>query len=649
MFLPRAGEISSPAVSFATMIWKEIFFYLIFFSFFSLIKGKTNADLLNKKFVGDFALLKAVLEGDIKGLRNALLHHANVDVILTQEIGERYLKIGKVGIDFPIAPALHLAFFGGTYEHRRVAHQLIVSGADMNYFHFERNGSNVIPIFPPPIYFGLGAFRPPTPAQAGILDAIFQSYSTRLNYTSLTTWVRITGYPPPLHTCVLYNNADGIYMLSSIPTYDMNERDSQSLTALHIAAWLGNIVHISLLIQRGANPFAQDSHNRTFLHYCAIRGMASVINQILKKPSALSDSIKAQLVSMRDYANKTAFDIATMSPAQIPVIQALKSLGAPQFTTTDILSTPLQILQNDTKIPKKSKSTWRTVDTITNSDLWKIYHLAQRPTKIIGNITSTIKLWALVSNKQALIQHYGDLFMDITCSNPIPPSNLHECPYLSEFNQLTLRDFLSHDCLILVDAVEPFDSNECQSFSAVASLNYDNFLEDLSSSEKLSSLFQHCSRSEPPLTQLRLTKGNVDGISLRSQSAMWNTLLSGSPRTWYLLSPGTALDLVFSLESNNGTSNSDNLDPNDPLKPDLSPREWKSEILPFLMKRRLVSSTVQSPGDLVYIPHGWSYVVVESGEETIDLTVSFCTTNAQTIFEQIPIGQRLYGTNLYPE
>jgi hypothetical protein len=49
--------------------------------------------------------------GKIEFVQEALAHTntGNVNAILTAEIGEHFLKIGKAGVDFPVAPALHVA------------------------------------------------------------------------------------------------------------------------------------------------------------------------------------------------------------------------------------------------------------------------------------------------------------------------------------------------------------------------------------------------------------------------------------------------------------------------------------------------------------------------------------------------------------
>lgn len=554
---------------------------------------------MSSKFEGDFALLKAAIDGDLYRLQLALQRHPDVDCILTKEIGERYLKLGKEGIDFPSAPALHLAISGGTENHLRVAHRLLLAGADMNYFHFSPSEFS----FPPPIYFGLGAFRSPTSVHAGILYAIFQSYPERLNHSIISTWVKVSRYPPPLHTCVLFNNIDGIYLLSSLPGYNMDERDHESLTALHTAAWLGNFVQVSFLLQNGANPLTRDIYNRTFLHYCAIRGISSIPANILNRPSALSLPLKKLLVSAVDSENMTALDIARLPPAQSRVIQSLE-----QFL--DIHSS------EDEKWQMIMSLNYTIIDA---SQFHRNFQITQRPVKLIGNLTSSFKVWSIISNQSLFLERYGSLIVDITINGS------------SHVERDTLKGFFNKHC------IKSEVQSLCFKVHAIANSTLPNHLFPDFTSQSILNFFDIC-----PLFSsitLRIYSGFMTGLSLRSHSASWNVLLSGTSRVWHFISPGTALDLILSFDEWNQKSE---FDRENPLKPELLLEEWENQILPLLQKHKAVASVTQNVGDVIFIPHGWPYVIVGSDGD-IDLMMTICESTSQSIFHQIPIGARLYG------
>ena len=115
----------------------------------------------------------------------------------------------------------------------------------------------------------------------------------------------------------------------------------------------------------------------------------------------------------------------------------------------------------------------------------------------------------------------------------------------------------------------------------------------------------------------------------RSESALWNVLLVGPVRHWYLISPGAALNI------------SSNSEGRFPLKTDFE--NWVQVIFPELRKRRLATEVVQRTGDVVFIPYSWSFVTSGQGE-MIDFTHRFCVLPENpSVFGQIPTGIRMYG------
>jgi hypothetical protein len=598
-----------------------ILLFPILLSWLIQVQARTHATTLDAKLNGEFLLLKAAFEGDLKSLQSAILQQPNLDCILTQEIGERYLKLGKVGIDFPIAPPLHLAISGGTTHHLRVAHRLVLAGADVNYFNF-----TTLYRFPPPIYFALGAFSFPTPAHAGLLSALFRTYAESFHYASIPAWVRISGYPPPLHTCTFFNNIDGIYVLSSLPNYNMDERDNESLSALHVAAWLGNFVHVSFLLQQGADPLARDSYNRTFLHYCAIRGIATIPINILNKPSPISPTMKKALVEIKDHDNNTALDIARLLPSQDSFVGAMGAFS------------DLQSAQG-TQSTQESSENWEKILTLNAAELtpsyfWRYFQITQRPVMITGNFTSVLPIWAIISSRAGFIQRFGSLVLNVTYSDTLDSSQALP-------NKELVEGFLRRGLFwnTSVD-VSPSCLSAWHLAVAVTHAIPPNLLGDLTS-PSLDNFFEACLNSSS--VELRIYSGNTTtGVSLRSHSAAWNVLLLGATRTWHFLSPGTTLDLMISLASNETNKIPMGLDREDPLQPQLSPREWGNQVLPFLRKNKLVSSIRQGLGDVIYIPHGWSYVIIGSND-VIEMTTQICESSSQSLFDQVPIGHRLYG------
>jgi len=60
-------------------------------------------------------------------------------------------------------------------------------------------------------------------------------------------------------------------------------RDSQGVTALMSAAWFGDVPSVSLLMQRGADPFDKDSKGRDAFCYAAASGETNTLGFLLKR------------------------------------------------------------------------------------------------------------------------------------------------------------------------------------------------------------------------------------------------------------------------------------------------------------------------------------------------------------------------------
>lgn len=163
-------------------------------------------------------------------------------------------------------------------------------------------------------------------------------------------------------------------------------------------------------------------------------------------------------------------------------------------------------------------------------------------------------------------------------------------------------------------------------------------------------------KSEFRLSSLRRLNGNENnfihskspafGWSYQSQSAMWNILLSGESRKWFLVSPGGAIHIA------NRTGVVDHVG--------LRAHLWAEMVYPKLQALGLAYELTQRAGDVVYVPHGWGYVI-HAGERgtkgytgnsgqrhgtwSKELTQYFCLRFGDdvTIFNQVPIAIRMYS------
>ena len=83
---------------------------------------------------------------------------------------------------------------------------------------------------------------------------------------------------------ILVGNIDGAHILHKEFGFSLAEKDDQGVTALHIAAWAGDIQAMVLLLHHGnAQGIAmeQDGYGRTPLHYAVMRRQATAVKLLL--------------------------------------------------------------------------------------------------------------------------------------------------------------------------------------------------------------------------------------------------------------------------------------------------------------------------------------------------------------------------------
>lgn len=672
--------------------------------------------------------------GKVEYVQDALAHAntGNVNAILTRELGEHFLKLGRAGVDFPVAPALHVAircgivtqphslfartlnkssFFlhmtscvysGGTRLHLQVVHLLLMRGADPNLLY----DSKFTPF--PAIYYALGAFAAPTNAHAAILQKMFQTYPRKLNTTATRKFVQRTGSPPPLHAAVMHNFFDGVYLLSTTKIYDVNEKDVQGLTALHVAAWLGdfqcstcklyitspncfcccagNLNIILLLLHNNAAPDVLDPFRRTFVHYLACRGMFTAMHALLfDDVSPLSLEMKLRLLALRDNSGRSVLDIALIPPAYMRIVTEIVSFL--NSSNMPVQTLHYDYLQHDTEAPTTrirmgeelqppaatqgcgeglttqnwvigncSKYTSRLVkkkiipkiwnsiatrewSTLTEDDFKTEFFYPQRPLKLVGNFTANMEIWNYLE-REVFLSRYGSLRLNVSDIYGICEE------YDKERCFVTVKDYFrnsrrqgkfdgSSDTCTLTSDEKSQANPSCDVLGTHSLVGHmavrgqdDVITDDVHLPPKF---FSVCGLPSPleGSMHLRVMSSSYAVTPLHSESAMWNVLLVGLFRHWYLISPGAALNISSNSDRrfhSNGDFDS-----------------WVQKIFPELRKHRLAVEVIQKTGDVVFVPYGWSFVTLGQGD-MIDFTHNFCVLpEKQSVFGQIPTGIRMYG------
>lgn len=235
-----------------------IFIFIFIIILIPNINARTMADTRRELELGDTKALMGSYLGNVELIRQGRIEGASVHCLMTDYIGEQILKIGKAGVDFPIAPILHLSFNGGTKEHLESAFYLMRYGSKANSYllPYLNNETDIFIVGYPPAYmFLLGLGRKPENSMAAFFQRLYLTYQETptpfINYTSLELWLNLTGNPPLLHIPILSNFFDGAFVLINDVKVDINEADQKGVTALHLAAWNGDASLFAFLIHNG--------------------------------------------------------------------------------------------------------------------------------------------------------------------------------------------------------------------------------------------------------------------------------------------------------------------------------------------------------------------------------------------------------------
>ena len=423
------------------------------------------------------------------------------------------------------------------------------------------------------------------------------------------------------------------------------------------------------LLHGGASPDELDPYNRTFVHYLACRGLFSVLETILYgNVSPLSNETKLKLLMQRDIGGNSPMDIALMPPAQMRVAKMIKVwLNTTNVTVpwTDyvysedmenylldtssivkttsnnenydndkwqILNCTQYVSQGDVIYPKLK--IWNVVPTrnwsrLSESDFRAKFFYPQRPLKLVGNYTSDMKIWKYL-DKREFLSRYGQMSLETTTAN------FSYAEGGSDTIENVFKKSKMHDDRHTVLDTCPLSSEQkhatCDgvrnSFfrTGTSMLRNDSFLsQDIVIPRKF---FNICSLSKivANTTYLRVMSSSLHLSPLQRESAFWNVLLVGAVRHWYLMSPGVALNISSDLN----------------IQED-SVENWLKIKFPELRRKRLAVEVIQRTGDVLFLPYGWSYLILSEGD-IIDLSHNFCVLpNNTSVFGQIPVGLRMYG------
>lgn len=323
---------------------------------FVLVLSRTIQDDIRHLEAKSGRILIGTVVGDVSMIRLGHNEGGNINAVLEPYFGELIIKLGRAYVDFPSCPAVHLALNLGLKQHLNAATVLLHFGADPNIYKLpSEKGSKYASLdrgYPPAILYALGMGQKPHNTHAAMLQRLVRTYPTVFNMSKIEQWRAETGNPPLTHICMLVDNTDGAHVLLAEFGVSVHERDAHNLTALHIAAWRGNLQGTVMLLQKGASALSVDRCGRTPLHYVVMRGHDVVFVKVLLT-SAIAEAtrlhtppklateeqaneVKRRILSVTDTFGRTAYDMTTVQPAKIALrdyLQAQMVLLQVPFTT----------------------------------------------------------------------------------------------------------------------------------------------------------------------------------------------------------------------------------------------------------------------------------------------------------------------------
>ena len=290
------------------------FFYLIFIH---ILFGLLNCEKNDLSW--DEKLLLNIVLGDIVQVKNCVHNGASVLTILTPYVGEHRLGLGKPWVNFPVAPALHVAINGGTTKQLNIATFLLSKGADPSVF-LHAKYPRISNGFPPALMFAAGYGvngsidnLNDVSGRTELARRLYIGSKSTFNITSLDLWASHLNPPlPALHAAVYANSYDGVYLLLvEFNIQPDSVRDDDGATALHAAASLGAWRIMQLLLHNGANPTTTDNYGRTPMHKASSLGSDVAIAMLIYEKSAAD---VMQMISKRDAAGRSSLDLSRLQP-----------------------------------------------------------------------------------------------------------------------------------------------------------------------------------------------------------------------------------------------------------------------------------------------------------------------------------------------
>lgn len=584
--------------------------------------ARTPKDDLQLLQRGNTKVFEGIISGDLSIVKEGLQDGGNLIEALDPFIGEAVLKLGQAHVTFPVVPPLHMAFNYGRKEHITIANYLIGLGADVNAYELPSSNDRDDGLgrgYAPAFMYALGLGQQPNGSHAVMVERLHKAFGEKFKLSSFNKWASHTGNPPLTHMCILLENFDCLYLALSEFILPVMERDVFGMTALHIAAWNGDLQSVIMLLHNGADLLALDNFNRSPLFLATIRRnldvMALLLGQALTNKSfgkGTLDRIKLLLFS-KDKWGKDIVDLILQSPtfsSAIVMIEYFILEAGGSFQQFIAQGSHRNYMWNFIRVSKVLPEVEIVSSPMIQKDEFlSNFHSCLRPALFVDQLTRGFGIWAYNSIAD-LCQRFGRL--------SLKRSPLHY-PVLLQTVESTLNEVLK-------------SSTSNLPFTMQAHIDAKQYEREFSYDFRKPEMFSLCGDNDIEPFTVTLTPAE-GGLKFHSHNSSWNLLLTGK-KSWFFIPPEVLRNVSFreELDTTVGIKNS---------LFEFTPMQFLQELYPLLVAQKAVIEVVQHAQEVVYVPHMWQHLTF-AHEDSVAVSQQFCTL-IHTDIRAHPVSWIIYG------